>query len=98
VRYKFDFSVMDGDELTPVDHIKMEAMTPELQRRVKGMGLILQRRSGYEDITQPIICDVVYAWSPEDDWSFRFASVASDAGLSDVDDFIDYAMLTEEMV
>ena len=98
VRYKFDFSVMDGDELTPVDHIKMEAMTPELQRRVKGMGLILQRRSGYEDITQPIICDAVYAWSPEDDWSFRFASVASDAGLSDVDDFIDYAMLTEEMV
>ena len=76
----------------------MEAMTPELQRRVKGMGLILQRRSGYEDIAQPIICDVVYAWSPEDDWSFRFASVASDAGLSDVDDFIDYAMLTEEMV
>jgi len=96
MHYRFDLSVMDGGSLTshPSLTVSVSQLTPILAQRLKQTGVILQRRTGYQKVDNPIVCDVVYTWSPDTDWSFTFSGIV-DAGLSDVDEYVDFAMMTE---
>ena len=95
--YQFDLAVMDGDFLTPVHtrlSVSVSSATPNLLRRLKQNGVILQRGSAHQKLEKPIVCDVVYTWSPSKDWVFTFGRVIDEAGIGDVDEYVDYMLMT----
>ena len=68
----------------------------ELDYALRRIGITPTVKNTSEPISDTFVVKVEYTWSPSKEWHFRFNTVVLDAGLSDVDELVDYLAVVND--
>lgn len=91
--WEFNIGFRDGIDVVDMNVFTVEENVFELDYALRRIGITPTVKNTSEPISDTFVVKVEYTWSPSKEWHFRFNTVVLDAGLSDVDELVDYLVV-----
>ena len=94
--WEFNIGFRDGIDVVDMNVFTVEENVFELDYALRRIGITPTVKNTSEPISDTFVVKVEYTWSPSKEWHFRFNTVVLDAGLSDVDELVDYLVVVKD--